>query len=290
MASAREHRPPAEAPPPAGLFRPDEVFWRVNREAVLLLTGPRALLFQTAHPLVAAGVAAHSHFRREPLARLRRTLDAMLTMVFCERPAAERAAAAVRRAHRRVHGTLPVPTAAFAMGTAYDASDPELARWVHASLLDSALVAFECFVHPLSPDERDRYVREGNRIAILLGIPGSHGFDDAAEFRDYLDDMLGGNRLEITADGAAIAESVLHPPLRGLPHFAGDAGSLASVALLPETLRKAYGLGFGSGRRRAWRALRASVRVALPRLPAPLRLMPHARRAERALSQPTRSR
>lgn len=283
MASAQEHVPPAETTPPAGLFRPDEIFWQVNREAVLLLTGPRALLFQTAHPLVAAGVAAHSRFRQEPLARLRRTLDAMLTMIFCEQPAAERAAHAVRSAHRRVRGTLSVPTAAFAKGTAYDAADPDLARWVHASLLDSALVGFECFVRQLSPDERDRFVREGNRIGILLGIPGSHGFDDAAEFQSYLADMLGSDRLEITADAAAIAESVLHPPLRGLPHFAGDAGSLASVALLPETLREAYGLPFGPLRRRAWRALRASVRVALPRLPAPLRLMPHARRAERAL-------
>lgn len=283
MASAQDRSPPAESTPPAGLFRPADIFWQVNREAVLLLTGPRALLLQTAHPLVAAGVAEHSRFRQEPLARLRRTLEAMLTMTFCGVPAAERAANDVRSAHRQVRGTLSVPTAAFAKGTAYDASDPDLARWVHATLLDSALVGFECFVRRLSRDERDRFVREGNRIAILLGIPGSHGFADAAEFASYLSDMLGSDRLEITPDGAAIAESVLHPPLRWLPRFAGDAGSLASVALLPEALRADYGLDFGRGRRRAWRALRASLRASLPRLPAALRLMPHARRAERAL-------
>ncbi|MGH7855885.1 MAG: oxygenase MpaB family protein, partial [Candidatus Binatia bacterium] len=54
----------------------------MNREAVLLLGGGRALLMQIAHPLVAAGVADHSDFRTDSLGRLRRTLDAMLTITF----------------------------------------------------------------------------------------------------------------------------------------------------------------------------------------------------------------
>ena len=39
-----------------GLFGPDTVTWKVNREAVLLAGGGRALLLQVAHPSVAAGV------------------------------------------------------------------------------------------------------------------------------------------------------------------------------------------------------------------------------------------
>ena len=65
-----------------GLFTPASVTWRVHREAAVLLGGGRALLLQVAHPLVAAGVAAHSRFRSAPLERLRRTLDLMLTLVF----------------------------------------------------------------------------------------------------------------------------------------------------------------------------------------------------------------
>src|SRR4028119_1680900 len=38
-----------------GLFGPDTVTWQVNREAVLLAGGGRALLLQVAHPPVAAG-------------------------------------------------------------------------------------------------------------------------------------------------------------------------------------------------------------------------------------------
>src|SRR5436189_10963 len=40
----------------AGLFGPDSVTWRVNREGVLLLGGGAAIILQLAHPLVAAGV------------------------------------------------------------------------------------------------------------------------------------------------------------------------------------------------------------------------------------------
>ena len=41
-----------------GLYGPGSEAWALNREAMLLLgAGPRALLLQVAHPLVAAGVA-----------------------------------------------------------------------------------------------------------------------------------------------------------------------------------------------------------------------------------------
>ncbi|MEO8601788.1 MAG: oxygenase MpaB family protein, partial [bacterium] len=68
--------------PGAPLFAPDSLTRRINRHAVLLLGGGRALLMQLAHPLVAAGVAAHSHFDRAPLQRLWRTLDLTLSVVF----------------------------------------------------------------------------------------------------------------------------------------------------------------------------------------------------------------
>jgi uncharacterized protein (DUF2236 family) len=277
--SHAEDRSPAAK---AGLYRPDEIFWRVNREAVLLLTGARALLLQTAHPLVAAGVADHSRFRRDPFGRLRRTLEAMLSMIYGTRAEAEAAAAAVNAAHARVRGTLRRGTRAFPAGTPYSADDPELSRWVHATLVDSAIVGFETFVRALGPDERDALIRESGRIGVLLHIPRSHAFADAAEFDAYMFEMTAGGILEIDEDAAAIAASVMHP-LRRAPRFLGYSASFASMALLPPDLRVAYALRWGTSHERAWRALRATIRAARPRLPAALRLMPHARRAEAAL-------
>src|SRR5439155_6386821 len=134
------------APGDPGLFGPQSMIWNVARERVLVAAGPAALLMQLAHPLVAAGVAAHSDFRRDPFARLRSTLDATLTISFGDMAQANRAAARVMAVHRRVRGSLPVAVGPFTAGTAYDATDPELALWVHATLVVAALDAFDALV------------------------------------------------------------------------------------------------------------------------------------------------
>jgi len=40
-----------------GVFGPDSLTWRINREALIFLGGGRALLLQLAHPWVAAAIA-----------------------------------------------------------------------------------------------------------------------------------------------------------------------------------------------------------------------------------------
>ncbi|HET8777890.1 MAG TPA: oxygenase MpaB family protein, partial [Candidatus Limnocylindria bacterium] len=58
----------------AGLFGPDSVSWRVDREVLVLAGGSCALLMQAAHPFVAAGVVEHSTYATDPFGRLLRTL------------------------------------------------------------------------------------------------------------------------------------------------------------------------------------------------------------------------
>ena len=60
-------------------MNPGGVAWRVQREAVILLGGRRALLMQIAHPAVAAAVAEHSDFKQDPFGRLRRTIEPMFS-------------------------------------------------------------------------------------------------------------------------------------------------------------------------------------------------------------------
>lgn len=264
-----------------GLFSLDGPFARVNREAVLLLAGPRALLLQLAHPLVAQGVADHSGFLADPLGRLRRTLDAMLTIVFGDEAEARASAAAIRAVHERVHGTLAEATGRFAAGTPYDARDPELALWVHATLVDSARVAFECFVEPLGEAETERYYQESKTVAALLEVPEAEMPADHAAFRTWYEALLAGPVLEVTPTAARLADAVLHPPIPLLPRALGDAASVVTVGLLPASIRERFALSWDPTRDAAWRAARALVRGALPLLPDLARTMPHARRAQR---------
>src|SRR5213076_666668 len=103
-----------------------------NGEAALILAGPRALLMQIAHPLVAAGVAQHSGFPAGAYRRLARTMQAMLAISFGDSEQARRAAERVTSLHRTVSGRS-------AAGRGYSALDPELLAWVWATLVDSAL-------------------------------------------------------------------------------------------------------------------------------------------------------
>src|SRR5438552_3181009 len=142
-----------------GLYPEDSVTRRVNRENVLLLGGGRALLMQLAHPKVAAGVDEHSDFRSRPVHRLRRTIRMTMAIVFGDRDTALAAARAVNHTHSKVRGRD------------YRALDPDLLQWVHATLIDSALVTYETFVKPLTPGEREDFYQESKLPGELPGIP-----------------------------------------------------------------------------------------------------------------------
>jgi uncharacterized protein (DUF2236 family) len=265
--------------PGSGLFASGSAIRQVNREAALLVAGPRALLLQLAHPLVAAGVAEHSTFLVDPLARLHATLERTLGIVFGEREEALAHARAIREAHARVHGALREGTAAFPAGTPYDANDPELQLWVHATLVDSALVAYERFVATLDAATRDAFVAESGRVAALIGVPEAVIPADHASLCRYFDGVVAGPVLEVTPSARRLADAVLHPPIRFVPRAAGDLASVLTLGLLPPEIRARYGFPWSPARERAHAALAATLRAAVPLLPRGLRVFRAARRS-----------
>ena len=56
-----------------GILGPDSVSWRVLGDASVFVGGIRALVIQSAHAEVVAGVEDHSTYRSDPLGRLSRT-------------------------------------------------------------------------------------------------------------------------------------------------------------------------------------------------------------------------
>lgn len=268
--------------PGASLFSPRGQVWRVNREAVLLAGGGRALLMQVAHPLVAAGVARHSAFEREPLLRLWRTLDLTLTIVFADAAGALAAVQQIERRHRPVHGRLDEAVGRFAAGTEFDANDPELQHWVHATLVDSAMVTFERFVTPLSNAEKEELYQESKITARLFGIPEPTIPATHADFAAYVRDMVEGDTLCFGRDGRRVADSIMDPPLPpGLRQIAGS-GRILTEGLLPPALRERLGYAWSDRRQRRLERAAALSRRTLPLLPARVRYFPHAVRAGKA--------
>jgi uncharacterized protein (DUF2236 family) len=268
--------------PHRSLFGPQSLTWRVNRETTLLLGGGRALLLQIAHPLVAAGVVEHSGFAQAPLQRLWRTLDLSLTVSFGSAAEALAAVRRIERVHARVRGELPEAVGPFPRGTPYDANDPALLLWVHATLVDSALLAYERFVGRLSATERAALYAESTVTARLFGIPTAMIPPTPTDFRAYMRDMIAGPTLAVGAASRAIAASLLSPPLPlGLRQIAGST-RLFTIGLLPPTVRRRYGYRWSPTYARALQVLTTAIRTGLPVLPRVVRDFPHARRAWRA--------
>ena len=143
-----------------GLFGPASEAWRLDREAMLLLgAGPRALLLQIAHPSVAAGVAEHSNFREDPWRRLDGTIRSYLTIVYGSTPAARAEVRRLNELHRGIRGS------------GYSARDPDLSLWVHATLIESTIAAYDAWLEPLSRDRRARFYDETKPLGRAFGIP-----------------------------------------------------------------------------------------------------------------------
>jgi uncharacterized protein (DUF2236 family) len=244
-----------------GYFSPESMLRRLGNSPVTpFLGGGAAVLLQVAHPLVAYGVVKHSGYDRDLWRRLRRTLQALYLITFGDRAEAERAGAAVRAAHARVHGRTPTPLGPFAAGTSYSASDPELMLWVHATLVHSSLAAYERFVEPLRPEERERYHDEMNLVAVLFGTPAEVLPANYPEFRAYFDAQVGSDAITVTAPAREVAEVILAAPLPAPLRLLAPAHRLATARILPARLRAEYGLRWTSLHERALPLAGATVR------------------------------
>ncbi|HZU06682.1 MAG TPA: oxygenase MpaB family protein [Chloroflexota bacterium] len=265
-----------------GCVGPGSMAWRINGEVVGLLGWGRAILLQLAHPLVAAGVADHSRFAREPRGRLRRlrhTLDAMLTLTYGSPAEVAAVAQHINATHDRVHGVLREAVGPFPAGTPYTAHDPHLLRWVHATFVDSALRVYQLYVRPLSRAEQDQYCAEAATSGPLLGMPPGYLPASAAALEAYLAAMLASGEIVVGETARALARALLaplSPPLRPLEAFL----YLPMVGLLPPAIREGYGLPWTPRHERALAVSAAVVRRLLPLLPSALRRWPAARAAE----------
>jgi uncharacterized protein (DUF2236 family) len=268
-----------------GLFGPDSVTWRVNREGVLLVGGGTALILQLAHPLVAAGVSQHSNYREDPWGRLYRTLDLTTKIVFGSSATAEEASARIRHTHGRVRGKSSEEGGAYPAGTPYDARTHELVMWVHATLVHTSLLVYQRYVKPLTIAEQRTYYEEQKLLGEQFGVPVEHQPASFAEFNEYFDDMLAGDRIAVTDALRDVVDAVMNPDLPFLARPVVEAMNLATVGLLPEELREELGLPWGPNRRRLYEASRVVLAAALPVLPKLLREFPPARSADRRVAR-----
>ncbi|MGE5216201.1 MAG: oxygenase MpaB family protein [Chloroflexota bacterium] len=266
---------------PERFFPPDSQIWRVNREMALLLAGGRALLMQIAHPKVAAGVAEHSRFQENPLARLHRTMSAMWSIVFDEHTLGRAALERIESVHAKVRGAVTSGEPSFA-GVHYDALDPELLLWVHATLIDSAMIAYARFVAPMAPEEKAAYYDDTKKLASLFGIGEEILPPTIGSFDAYMHRMITGGAIAVGATARRLARDILYAR-PWIFKVAGPLFRFVTTGLLPETLREGYGLRWSARKEKNLILLAGAIQALLPWVPAPIRIVPNARAAEKGL-------
>jgi uncharacterized protein (DUF2236 family) len=229
-----------------GYFLPGSVVRRVGNAALVpLLGGGAAVLLQVAHPLVAAGVVAHSEYERDVWRRFVRSLRALYLIVYGSKAEAEAAGALVRAVHGRVGGVTDQALGVFPAGTVYSAADPELMLWVHATLVETSLAAYGRFVAELSRADQQRYYSEMAVVAELFGTPASVIPPTLDEFRDYFHEQVEGGVIAVTSPARRIAAVILDAPMPGPLRLVVPSHRLSTAALLPPRVREGYGLGWG---------------------------------------------
>jgi uncharacterized protein (DUF2236 family) len=173
-----------------GWFGPGSATWQIHADAAMLVGGVRALLLQSLHPLVMAGVAEHSAYREDPLGRLHRTAQFIGTTTYGTSEQAAQAVQVVRAIHSRVVGVAP-------NGQHYSAEDPHLLAWVHVTEVDSFLRAVDRYgTHRVPTATADAYVAEMVTVGERLGgadLPRSTA-ELAAAIRAYRPELRAGRQ------------------------------------------------------------------------------------------------
>jgi len=266
--------------PRAGIFGPESMSWKVNREAALFLGAGRAALLQLAHPWVATALEQHSTLLNDPIARFHNTFRIVFTMVFGSLEQSLAAARHLHALHSGIRGEMPGEVARWPRGTHYEANELAALRWVYATLVESAVLAFSV-VYPISTEEQAGYYHESKTMGALFGLPPAALPEDWPGFRQYVSEMCASDELGVGAPARAMAQAIL-----------SGAGSRVRIprwyrALTAEWLgprfREAFELPWSAGDQRAaararewlprvWRALPAMVRFVGPWREAEARL------------------
>jgi uncharacterized protein (DUF2236 family) len=266
----------------AGVFGPQSLTWQIDRESAIFLGAGRALLLQLAHPWVAAAIGQHSDTFADPVGRFHRTFSTVFAMVFGTLDQSMSAACRLHRRHSGITGRLPSTVGPFAAGLPYWANSIPALRWVWATLIDTALLAYELVLPPLTAEQRERYYRESLLFAALFGIPKQCLPADWPAFCAYFDAMLESETLNVNDRTRSMARRLIAGADLWLPIPASYQE--LTVALFPPTLRERFGFSFdGLQHQQIQRAVALSRRF-YPLLPGRLRYVGPFQEAEQRLA------
>lgn len=231
--------------PRVGLFGPDSMFWKLSAPLAPGGMGAgRALLLQTAHPWVTAGIDEHSIVRYDPMERFRRTFSNIFTMIYGSMPQVLTSASLVHKSHNEIKGKIPYPAGAFHQDSEYRANEINAMIWVHATLWETLVTMYEELEEPLTQAEKDRFYEETKLFAMLFGIPESALPRNWNEFMAYNQSMWYSPQLTVTDNARKLKDDLFTARSVWLI-FPLWIQEVVTAANLPAPIREGYGMEYG---------------------------------------------
>jgi uncharacterized protein (DUF2236 family) len=281
MASSRNYVSPADlrslhasleklpGDPRQGFFGQGSITWTVNRESAVFLAAGRAALLQLAHPWVAVALAQHSSLLHNAIGRFHSTFRVIYTMLYGARSQALEASRQLYQRHNGIRGELPHALGPYPQGDHYEANEVAALCWVHATLVESAILAYEFVLPPLSLSDREQYYTESKRVAALFGLPAEALPSDWQAFLTYTGEMFDSPHLCVDDNALSLGRSVLSGVGTWLrpPHWY----HALTAYWMPPRLRIAFELPFGAPEEQAVRQAARWLPRVYPYTPAMLR-------------------
>ena len=191
----------------------------------------------------------------------------MLALSFGTDAEREHALHGIRTIHTRVNGRLTHTVGMFPAGTPYSAEDPALVLWVHLTLLESIPLTYERFIAPITADERDAYCADSAWVAIALGARPADVPVTWGHASELLSHMYRSEVLAIGDQARELSVAVLAPrAARFIPPVA-SWNRLVSIGLLPDAIRRQYGLAWTEADQRRFERAVERVRTLRRTLP-----------------------
>ena len=154
----------------------------------------------------------------------------------------DKALAAARHLHHRhatIVGRLPEAVGPFDSGSPYRANEVAALRWVHATLVETAIIVHDLILPPFSVEERERYWAESRLFGALFGLTSADLPADWEAFAAYNAAMVQSDTLSVSTAAREVAGQI----------FAGEQPWLRpprwyqalSAQMLPGRLRMGFG-------------------------------------------------
>ena len=258
----------------------ETVLSRYAPESIYLLGAGRAILLQLAMPQVGHGVARHSNFAANPVARLHGTL----TYIYALSNGTEAQRAMVRDIVNIAHAPVKAAAAKDGSHPAYSARDPRLQLWVAATLYSSAMQIHEHVFEPLAEAEAEELFQQYAVLGTELGMPAELWPANLQEFATYWAETSSQLRVDDTVRGVAreLLEAKAAPLwVRALMPLA----RLMTKGLLGPELRELYGFSWSPRQQRAMGYVLSAARLSVKILPKAVRHVPmhlYLKRLERS--------